>query len=160
MKRINTSGRLSGQRGGNVVHRLDLRSSTVRRKQRRGPARLHEEPSGAAVGRIEEARPVNPTETVQGTARMSDVGDSQARHQIQLLERRLRKMTLLLEQQGQEISSGRGLEDHGVASEFREVQGLDSADAQAEHKKTLMESIFRENVKLRERVTSSSSPAR
>ena len=54
-------------------------------------------------------------------------------------------MTLLLEQQGQEISSGRGLEDHGVASEFREVQGLDSADAQAEHKKTLMESIFREN---------------
>lgn len=100
------------------------------------------------------------TETVQGTAGRSDVGDSQARHQIHLLERRLRKMTLLLEQQEQEISSGRGLEDHGVASVFREVQGLHSADAQAEHKKTLMESIFRENVKLRERVTSGSSPAR
>ena len=160
MKRINSSGRLSGQRGGNVVHRLDLRSSTVRRKQRRGPARLQGDPSGAAVGRREDARPVDSTDTVQRTVVGADAGDPQARHQIQLLERRLRKMMLLLEQQEQEIPSGRGLEDHGVASEFREVQGLDTADAQAEHKKTLMESIFRENVKLRERVTSGFSPAR
>ena len=100
------------------------------------------------------------TDTVQRTVVGADAGDPQARHQIQLLERRLRKMMLLLEQQEQEIPSGRGLEDHGVASEFREVQGLDTADGQAEHKKTLMESIFRENVKLRERVTSGSSPAR
>lgn len=89
-----------------------------------------------------------------------DVGDSQARHQIQLLERRLQKMTRLLEEQGKEISSAHEPEDQGVASVFREVQGVETEDAQAEHKKALMDSIFRQNMKLRDSVTFGSSRAR
>lgn len=89
-----------------------------------------------------------------------DVGDSQARHQIKLLERRLQKMTRLLEQQSKEILSTSLPEDSGVASVFREVQGLESDDAQAEHKMALMDSIFRQNMKLRESVTFGSSDAR
>ena len=160
MKRINTSGRPAGRRGGNVVHRLDLRSSTRRRKHRPESERLRSELSEADVVPGENAVAPQSAVALERVGGEGDGGDSQARHQIQLLERRLQKMTRLLEQQGKEISSARQAEDQGVASVFREVQGVESDDAQAEHKKALMDSIFRQNMKLRESVTFGSSRAR
>ena len=160
MKRINTSGRLTGQRGGNVVHRLDLRSSTRRRQSRPEKARFQRELAETDLARLEDARDQQVTDARERSVVLGDAGDSQVRHQVKLLERRLRKMALLLEQQGKEVSSGRRPEEHGVASMFREVQGLEASDAQAEHKQALMASIFRQNMKLRESVTSGSSRSR
>ena len=160
MKRINTSGRLAALRGGNVVHRLDLRSRSGRRKQRRGGARLQQGPTDGEGALREVAKALLDSGAFERAGGRDDAADSQARHRIQLLERRLRKMTALLEQQGKEISSAGALEDHGIASVFREVQGIGAGDALIEHKKTLMASIFRENLKLRERDASGPWPGR
>ena len=151
MKPINSNGRLAGQRGGNVVHRLDLRVSTRRRKQRGRALR----PQGVAAGTERDASP-------QGAPAAAGVGTEsvtgrQERHQIRLLERRLQKVTRLLD--GQE-SSSRERSDEGVASVYRVVQGVDARDARAEDKRALMASIFLQNVKLRERVTFGPSHAR
>lgn len=147
MKPINTNGRRAGQRGGNVVHHLDLRGGTRRRKQRR--------PVPPADGFILEAAASidspNTSVRTEHDAEPAAAGDSQARHRIKLLERRLQKMMRLLEDQ--ENSSMGGLEDDGVASIYRVVQGVDARDVQAEDKRALMASIFLQNVKLRERVT-------
>lgn len=150
MKPINTNGRRAGQRGGNVVHHLDLRGSTRRRKQRR--------PGLPLDGLNPEAPGSDSPESTSVRAEEAAAGDSQARHRIKLLERRLQKMMRLLEDQ--ENHSMGGLEDDGVASIYRVVQGVDARDAQAEDKRALMASIFLQNVKLRERVTFGSSADR
>lgn len=154
MKPINTNGRRAGQRGGNVVHHLDLRGSTRRRKQLR--------PVLPVDGFIPEAPASNSSGSssvrAEGDAEDAAAGDSQARHRIKLLERRLQKMMRLLEDQ--ENHSMGGLVDDGVASIYRVVQGVDARDAQAEDKRALMASIFLQNVKLRERVTFGSSADR
>ncbi len=157
MKRINTSGRLAGQRGGNVVHHLDLRSGSRRRKQRPGSARVRRDPLESEGGPSEDVRALEADASAEQAGGPGGSVDPRARRQIHLLERRLRKVTSLLGQQGEERSSERRFEDLGVASMFREVQGIDREDAQAEHKKTLMESIFRENLRLQGSATFGSS---
>lgn len=168
MKRINSNGRLSGQRGGNVVHRLDLPTGSRRRKRRRDAAPARDEliPAAPPENRLTGSPPVTARPAAPAPVQDEIVpaprpdGDSQARHQIQLLERRLVKMARLLEEREKEISSVSLPVEEGVASIYREVQGLEAQDNQAEQKRELMTSIFQENVKLRERVTSGSSPAR
>ncbi len=86
--------------------------------------------------------------------------DSQARHQIQLLERRLVKMARLLEVRDQESLSTAAPTEDGVASIYRQVQGLGGRGKEVKKKQALMSRIFDENLKLRERVTSASSDAR
>lgn len=150
MKPINTNGRRAGQRGGNVVHHLDLRGSNRRRKRRR--------PVTPADDFILEAAASINSEITSARAEPAAAGDSQARHRIKLLERRLQKMMRLLE--NQENPSMGVLEDDGVASIYRVVQGVDARDAQAEDKRALMASIFLQNVKLRDSVTFGTSADR
>ena len=147
MKPINTNGRRAGQRGGNVVHHLDLRVGTRRRKRRR-PVPPADDFILEAAASIDSE---NTSVRTEHDAEPASAGDSQARHRIKLLERRLQKMMRLLEDQ--ENSSMGGLEEDGVASIYRVVQGVDARDVQAEDKRALMASIFLQNVKLRERVT-------
>lgn len=151
MKPINSNGRLAAQRGVNVVHRLDLQVSGLRRKRRGRALR----PQGVAMGTERDAIPEGFSAAAGG--RTESVTGRQERHQIRLLERRLQKVTRLLE--GQE-SSSRGRLEEGIASDYRVVQGVDARDARAEDKRALMASIFLQNVKLRERVTFGPSHAR
>jgi hypothetical protein len=81
--------------------------------------------------------------------------DSQARKQIGVLERRLAKLSRLLEQRDTEVvSRSRQDEETGVASTYRVVQGVDEAGGEGKQKSALMSSIFEANLKLREMVTS------
>ena len=68
-------------------------------------------------------------------------------------------MARLLQEREQESPSIVAVDD-GVASIFREVQGLNGKGKEVEKKQSLMSRIFDENLKLRERVTSASSDAR
>lgn len=86
--------------------------------------------------------------------------DSQARHQIQLLERRLAKMARIIEERDEEMDSRSSREvDDGVPSIYREVQGVSGRGKEAKRKRAFMSLIFEANLKLRERVTSASSDA-
>lgn len=180
----------SPSRGGNVVHNLDFpglgRGGAARRAARDGqrrrsiakeaprpesspaprpaidpeakkaggkPARIYVLPKlprkEAATEPIKVLQPIAP-----------NLEDSQARKQIDVLERRLAKMARLLDQRDTEIvSRSRVAEDTGVASIYRNVQGLDSGGDEAVQKKELMSSIFEANLKLREMVTSSAPSA-
>jgi hypothetical protein len=96
------------------------------------------------------------TEARQGRSMDPAVQDSQARKQIDVLERRLAKMARLLDQRDTEIvSRSRPPEDKGVSSIYRDVQGLEGQGDEAQQKRDLMSSIFEANLKLREMVTSS-----
>lgn len=82
-------------------------------------------------------------------------GDGASRHQIDLLERRLAKMARLLEAKEQEVAkvaSASG--EPGVASVFREVQGLEGSGEEVQRKKDLMSRIFEANLDLRKQIIS------
>ena len=72
------------------------------------------------------------------------------KREIEQLQRRIAKLTGSLETTEQEITrlrSLKGVED-GVASVYRDVQGLESSDARSEMKDELMGEIFRANLHL------------
>ncbi len=167
----------SPSRGGNVVHNLDFpglgRGGAARRAARGGQRRRSiatEAPRPEPAPKEEARKPariyvlpkvpkkeaaVEPVKVLQPLA--PNLEDSQARKQIDVLERRLAKMARLLDQRDTEIvSRSRVAEDTGVASIYRDVQGIDSRGDEATQKKELMSSIFEANLKLREMVTSSS----
>lgn len=158
MKRIKTGKRSTSQRGTNVVHQLDLPALDRRRTRRR--ARLEPEPLVEIRPAPRPPAPEPAPVTLVPAPRPEPLHDSQARHQIQLLERRLLKMARLLEQRDLESLSGQAPVEDGVASIYRDVQGLDGGENQVEQKLELMTTIFEQNLKLRERVTSASSAAR
>lgn len=88
-------------------------------------------------------------------ARNGDGQESPYRQQVGLLERRLRKLTDVLEHQEAllaRMSSGPEI-DTGVASVYREVQGLDDSVPEAERKREMMQQIFQANMQLRESVS-------
>lgn len=176
--------------GSNVVHRLELplnnrmraRRSAMRRRRGLGyegsgdgesvNGSANRNGDGAANGHGSNGNaPERPVVAVPAVLPSRDVAppvvprpvglkDSQARHQIQLLERRLAKMARLLEQKDQEFSSRpAAAEDDGVASIYREVQGLGGRTKEAKTKRAFMSVIFEANLKLRESVTSASSDA-
>ncbi len=72
------------------------------------------------------------------------------RREIDQLKRRISKLTSSLDTTEQEISRLRKLKnvDDGVASVYRDVQGLTDSDGRGEIKKELMGEIFRANLDL------------
>ncbi len=171
----------SPSRGGNVVHNLDFpglgrggaarRSARVAARRRRPlaqeariepaepaakPARIYVLPKAPKKAPTEDPATEAATEARQGRSMDPAVQDSQARKQIDVLERRLAKMARLLDQRDTEIvSRSRPPEDKGVSSIYRDVQGLEGQGDEAQQKRDLMSSIFEANLKLREMVTSS-----
>ncbi len=81
--------------------------------------------------------------------------DKQAEYQreIDLLRRRVKKLTESLGLTEQELARLRKMKnvEEGVASIYRDVQGLSPQDARAELKKQLMASIFEANLDLQHR---------
>lgn len=75
--------------------------------------------------------------------------------QVELLQRRLAKLTESLGLTEQELARVRKLKavDMGVESVYRDVQGLSGDDAQTELKKDLMSKIFAANLDLQRRKT-------
>jgi len=69
------------------------------------------------------------------------------------LNRRIEKLTRSLETTEAEVARLRaaGVEDDGVASVYREVQGLDSGENRADLKRELMGEIFKANLDLQSR---------
>lgn len=98
------------------------------------------------------ARDAGARDTGSGDTGARDTG---ARRQIDLLERRLAKMTRLLEERDQEVAMVRaGPAEDGVASVFREVQGIEGSGQEVERKKALMSRIFEANLDLRKQIIS------
>lgn len=78
-----------------------------------------------------------------------------SQRQIDLLERRLAKMARLLEAKEQEVAMvGAAPGEQGVASVFREVQGLEGSGEEVRRKKDLMSRIFEANLDLRKQIIS------
>lgn len=77
------------------------------------------------------------------------------RRQIDQLERRIAKLTEILGVTEEELKRVMALKaiDPGVASIFREVQGLSGSDQQAETKKAMMGEIFKANLAFQKRDT-------
>jgi hypothetical protein len=76
---------------------------------------------------------------------------------IEILERRIAKLSESLgmtESELQKVLAQRSV-DGGVASVYKNVQGLSASAAQAELKKTLMSKIFEANVELRRQIDAS-----
>jgi len=90
---------------------------------------------------------------------LSSVGQARDRREtveeyerrIELLQRRLDKVTQSLQLTEQELRRVVGLEDAdgGLESIYRSVQGLESTESQGELKKELMRSIFEANLELK-----------
>ncbi len=76
----------------------------------------------------------------------------QHRKEMDILERRLTKLSIELERTEAELArmAARGIrnEDQGVASVYSEVQGLDASDSGFERKGALMSAIFEANLEL------------
>ena len=80
--------------------------------------------------------------------------DEEAQLKIELLERRIAKLTGQLgmtEEQLQNVLRMRNI-DPGIASIYDSVQGVSSDEAQAQLKRELMKKIFQANVDLREQI--------
>jgi hypothetical protein len=80
---------------------------------------------------------------------------------IDLLERRLAKLTRLLATREDEMQlrTERGAPDSGLPSVYTEVQGVRGDSEEALRKRSLMSSIFEANRKLRERIGSAAGEA-
>ena len=73
--------------------------------------------------------------------------------EVDLLQRRIGKLNETLgstERRLREVAALKSL-DGGISSVYREVQGLDSSDVQAERKKELMAEIFKANLDLQKK---------
>jgi diguanylate cyclase (GGDEF)-like protein len=84
--------------------------------------------------------------------RGQDGGDLEAQRKIELLERRIAKLTGqlgLTEEQLQNVLRMKNV-DPGLASIYSSVQGLSSDQAQLELKRELMSKIFQANIELRQ----------
>jgi len=96
-------------------------------------------------------------EEAAAEAQAAEIGEDKEvayQREIDLLRRRVAKLTESLGMTEQEIARLRRVKsvDDGLASIYRDVQGLDGADAQAEMKKMLMASIFQANLDLQKAV--------
>ncbi|MFT5052904.1 MAG: hypothetical protein ACI8QZ_004342 [Chlamydiales bacterium] len=78
------------------------------------------------------------------------------RKQIALLERRLAKLNGLLDTREEEVAQLRAtkVEDTGLPSTYREIQGIALDDAQGEAKKEMMSLLFQANLKLHRGISS------
>lgn len=90
------------------------------------------------------------------TPALADEREEAYQREIDILRRRVAKLTASLGLNEEELGRLRsvGISDEGVASIYRDVQGLSDEDAQAEVKKALMRGIFEANLDLRRRTAS------
>ncbi len=92
----------------------------------------------------------------QDLVREYSSNEAEHQRQVDLLERRISKLTKTLgltEQELQRVLRGKSL-DPGVASVYKSVQGLSQDEVQAELKRALMDKIFEANVELRKKFAS------
>ena len=83
-------------------------------------------------------------------SRVAEARRREYQSEVELLNRRLTKLNGTLQQtEGQlkAVMRAKGIDD-GIASIYKEVQGIDDADSFFEQKKELMSSIFEANLKL------------
>lgn len=168
-------------RGGNVVHRIELprRRWPARGRFVLGwpegapplptpladpadaapaPAEAPEREAHPTRGRKEApevARRPAPAPPAPGSVSELDAAREAAfRKEIRQLERRLRKMNGLLEDREDELRRlvANGRVDSGLASLYREVQGIRDDSPLAETKREMMSSIFEANRKLQGRL--------
>ena len=113
-------------------------------KDAKGFANYFEE--DGAVGLTEELQP-------EPAPAMASEREEAYQQEIDVLRRRVAKLTASLGLNDQELARLRsvGISDEGVASIYRDVQGLSDEDAQAEVKQALMRCIFEANLDLRRR---------
>jgi diguanylate cyclase (GGDEF)-like protein len=92
---------------------------------------------------------------IEAMSNSLEKGEDQASTERSLLQlnRRIEKLTRALETTEAEVARLRsaGVEDTGVASVYREVQGLDSGESRADLKRELMGEIFKANLDLQSR---------
>lgn len=102
-------------------------------------------PDGNAAERIRKA-----FEDERRRARRA--GEESERREIERLERRISKLAHSLERSEALVERLRREVERpeGIASEFREVQGLDPSEPRAAEKRGLLEEVFRWNVELRD----------
>jgi diguanylate cyclase (GGDEF)-like protein len=84
------------------------------------------------------------------------ISDSEYKRQVEVLERRLQKLTSQLgmtEEELKRIARMKNI-DLGVHSIYRTIQGIAEDDGQAELKREMMSQIFEANVKLKKRIAS------
>jgi diguanylate cyclase (GGDEF)-like protein len=87
------------------------------------------------------------------------VSDSEYKRQVEVLERRLAKLTSQLgmtEEELKRIAKMKNI-DLGLHSIYRTIQGIADDDGQAELKREMMSAIFEANVKLKKRIASEAS---
>lgn len=117
-------------------------------------AQLAEEIIGRAMREVDAERgsavPAAP-ETPQAPAELSSEREARYQREIDTLQRRIAKLSSSLGLTEQELLRIRALKgiDDGVASIYRDVQGLSMDDIRAELKKELMSKIFEANLDLR-----------
>lgn len=150
-------------RGTNVCHRLELPSRPRRSIRRRDAARprrgaVHSPggsqvlEGGSSVEGLPQPESVSPQPDgflIHPQAAIAPV----AGKDIEVLQRRLKKLSALLElQEGQLRRVAQRLdEDPGIASVHESVQGLDPQDPEADRKREMMARIFEANLALRGR---------
>lgn len=140
-----------------IVHLVELPPRPLRR---RGTVHQGPQPSPSAATepaplRVVTMRPAAPAPSARELDPGLGEAESPYRQQVGLLERRLRKLTNVLEQQEAMLARmqvGPAVET-GLASVYREVQGLDDAVPEAERKREMMQAIFTANMQLRESIS-------
>jgi len=115
---------------------------------------LDKDTIASAIAKIADAK------STDAKARASGVEVSEAQRTIDMLERRINKLTHALgvtEEELQRIAAMKGV-DLGVASIYRNVQGLTDESQDKERKKEMMKTIFQANFELKKHLTSGPAP--
>lgn len=148
-----------------VVHLVELPPRPIRRRgtvhQGPQPARTAPEAEAAESPqlRVVQMQPVAPPAPAPPAARRKEAPAAPEgepyRQQVGLLERRLRKLTQVLEQQEAMLArmDAGPVEEAGLASVYREVQGLQEGGSGGKRKREMMQKIFEANIELRKSVT-------
>ena len=119
-------------------------------------ARAVESPAGAPNGGAPNGGTFR-SEAAPGAPTVAAPANDGGQAQMDRLERRVAKLTRLLDDRDEEILSladRKSIDEAGVASIYQTVQGVPGRGKEAKRRKEFMSKIFEANLKLRERVTS------
>ncbi len=147
-----------------VCHALQLPEALRKRKQslKQSRGRGRRGHGIAGFSDLPQAQPTRErvVRVVPASPKVDQPKGSQ-RDALELMERRLLKLTKALESQESLLLEmrQRGGDDTGLASTFREVQGLPKQDPRFDRKNELMQRIFISNQELRERIISTHKSA-
>lgn len=143
-----------------VVETTDPESNDVRKRLielmadggdlERAAATLAEELMARAAKELEEEREQLMTQAASMSAPVAPGKEQEYEREIDMLRRRVAKLTTSLGSTEREIQRLRRTKnvDDGVASIYRDVQGLNEEDDQGEMKRELMSRIFEANLDL------------